>query len=99
MSARFFKIFVVVLLAHVLLWSLVWVGFSAPYPRLPASFTYEGYLPQEDTDSTPQESGPQDKAANQFVFDHLGVFYFNHWIALRDPSKPKGFNGHVLGQR
>ncbi len=49
MSARFFKIFSGVFLAHLVVLNVVWVGFSAPFPRPPATFTYEGALPAEDT--------------------------------------------------
>jgi len=92
MSARFFKIFSGVFLAHLVCLSVVWVGFSAPFPRPPATFTYEGALPAEDTGSgtegdpfDSQGTGPLTSAP--FALDHFEASYFNHWIELRGPSK------------
>ena len=88
MSARFFKIFSGVFLVHLVVLSVVWVGFSAPFPRPPAKFTYEGALPAEDAVSGTMEVWPKGKTSDQFVLDHFEASYFNHWIELRDPSKP-----------
>jgi len=82
MSARFFKIFSGVFLVHLGVLSVVWVGFSAPFPRPPATFIYEGALPAGDTGSG-TEGDPLG-----FVLDHFEASYFNHWIMLRGPSKP-----------
>jgi hypothetical protein len=67
------------------------VGFSAPYPRPPVIFTYEGALPAEDTGSTAEEVWQKGKASDQFAFDHFEASYFNHWIKLRDPSKTSAY--------
>jgi hypothetical protein len=87
MSARFFKIFLAVCLVHLVSLSAIWVGFSAPNPRPPVTFTYEGGIPAEDTGSRAEDVWPQNKTTDQFVLDHFEASYFNHWIALRDPSK------------
>ena len=86
MSARFFKIFSGVFLAHLIALSVVWVGFSAPFPRPPATFTYEGALPAEVTGSA-EEVWQKGKTPDQFVLDHFEASYFNHWIELRGPTK------------
>ena len=92
MSARFFKIFSGVFLAHLVVLSLVWVGFSAPGPRPPATFIYEGALPLEDTAGSPTEMYPF-RGQGLYRPIHLlsitaGASFFNHWIMLREPSKP-----------
>ena len=92
MSARFFKIFSGVFLSHLIVLSVVWVGFSAPVPRPPATFTYEGALPAEETGSEAGDVWQKDKTSDQFVFDHFEASYFNHWITLRDPSKPSTYD-------
>ncbi|MBF0571603.1 MAG: hypothetical protein HQL12_06985 [Candidatus Omnitrophica bacterium] len=88
MSARFCKIFLGVFLVHLVVIRLVWVGFSAPGPRLPARFTYEGELPAEYTGSQAEDVWQKDRTLDQFAVDHLDASDFNHWIGLRDPSKP-----------
>lgn len=89
MSARFFKIFSYVLLAHLVVLSVVWVGFSVPFPRPPAIFTYEGALPAEDTGMGAQEDiWPKAKTSAPLALDHLEASSINHWIMLREPSKP-----------
>jgi len=87
MSARFFKIFSGVFLAHLVVLSVVWVGFSVPFPRPTATFIYEGALPAEDTGMRPEDVWQKGKTSVPFVFDHFEASYFNHWITLRDPSK------------
>ena len=87
MSVRFFKIFSGVFLAHLVVLSVIWVGFSVPFPRPPATFTYEGALPAEDPGSRPEDAWPKSKTSDQFVFDHLEATYFKHWTELRGPSK------------
>jgi len=92
MSARFFKIFLGVLFAHLVVLNVVWVGFSAPFPRPPATFTYEGALPAEDTAGRAEDAWPQSKTSGQFALDHFEASYFNHWITLRDPSKSSTYD-------
>jgi len=92
MSARFFKIFSGVFVAHLGVLSVVWVGFSAPFPRPPATFTYEGALPAEDTGGGTEgdpfgSKGTGPLTPNQFSLDHFEASYFNHWIELRNPDK------------
>jgi len=67
--------------------SVVWVGFSAPSPRPPATFTYQGALPAGDGDSTSENVWQKDKASDQISFEHLEASSLNHWIELRKPSK------------
>jgi hypothetical protein len=85
---NFIKIFVGVLLAHLIVLNVVWVGFSAPLPRPPATFIYEGALGVQETGSGQEEVWQKGNAFGQFVFDHPEASYFNHWIEIRDPSKP-----------
>ena len=92
MSARFFKIFSSVFLAHLFVLSVVWVGFSAPLPRPPATFTYEGALPAQSAGSGAEGAWQKGKISDQFTLDHLGASYLNHWIRLRDPSKSTGYD-------
>ena len=91
MSARFFKIFSGVFLAHLVVLSVVWVGFSAPLPRPPATFTYEGALPEDIGSGTQPDpfgsKGTGPLTSDQFVLDRFEASYFNHWIELRGPSK------------
>jgi len=87
MSARFFKIFSGIFLAHCVVLSVVWVGFSAPFPRPPATFTYEGVLPAEDSGSGAEDVWQKSKTSDQFALDHFTASNFNHWITLRGPSK------------
>ena len=89
MSARFSKIFLCVFLAHLVMLSVVWVGFSVPNPRPPATFIYEGALAAGgDTGSTAEEVWQKSKTSDQFTFDHFEASYFNHWIQIRGLSKP-----------
>jgi len=87
MSARFYKIFAAVLVLHLGLISVVWVGFPAPLPRPPARFTYEGALPADEAapaDSEQQQALPQE--FNQFTpgaEDALSA----RWIKLRGLTK------------
>jgi len=92
MSARFFKIFSVVVIAHLIVLNAVWVGFSAPLPRPPAVFTYEGALPAEDTASSAEDVFQADKTPVQFDLDHFEAADLNHWVALRDPSKTTAYD-------
>jgi hypothetical protein len=87
MSVRFFKILLGVFLAHLVVLGVVWVGFSAPFPRPPATFTYEGALPAEGTGSGAEDVWQKGKTSDQFTLDHFEASYFNHWIELRGPSK------------
>ena len=87
MSARFFKIFTGVFLAHLVVLNVVWVGFSAPGPRPPATFTYEGALPPQDTSGRAEDIWQKAKTSDQFAFDHLEASYFNHWIDIRGLNK------------
>jgi len=88
MSARFFKIFSIVLLAHMVIFSVLWVGFPVPPARVAAAFIYEGahsgspesVNPVSDVGQNPKTSGP-------LYFDRFEASYFNHWIELRDISK------------
>jgi len=91
MSVRFFKIFSGVFLAHLVVTSLVWVGFSAPFPRPPATFVYEGALSAEDAGGA-GEVWQKDKTPDQFTGDRLEAPYFNHWIRLREPSKSSTYD-------
>jgi len=92
MSARSFKIFAGVFLAHLVVLNVVWVGFSAPLPRPPAIFTYEGALPAQDAGSGTEDAWRKGKTSDQFVFDHSGTSNFNHWIEIRDPSKSANYD-------
>jgi hypothetical protein len=88
MLARFFKIFSGVFLAHLVVLNIVWVGFSAPFPRPPATFIYEGALPaDEDTGGAQKDVWQKSEMSGHFALDHFEASYFNHWITLRDPSK------------
>jgi len=86
MSARFFKILTFVVLVHLLGLSMVWVGFSAPMPRAPATFVYEGALPARDNSQAPEDAW-QRGSPDQFVIDRKENPKTNHWIELRGPSR------------
>ena len=93
MSARSFKIFIAVCVVHLALLNIVWVGFSAPYPRPPATFTYEGALPAEDTGGRVEEDAwRQNKTNDQFVLGRFEASHFNHWIMLRDSSRSSTYD-------
>lgn len=84
MSARSFKIYALVATAHILVFSLVWIGFTAPNPRPAVIYTYEGALPLEEmaTGETWQK-----RNSEKLVFDHLEKNY-DPWVQSREPSKP-----------
>ncbi len=65
---------------------MVWVGFSAPAPRLPATFTYEGALAALDSGAS-KETWPVPQGLTKPVADGLGQAYVNHWVEIRGPSK------------
>ena len=88
MSAQFFKIFLGVLAVHLTVLSIIWIGFSAPFPRPPARFTYEGARPAEDAGAGQEDVWPTDRSSDQFTVDHMGTARFNQWIELRVPTKP-----------
>ena len=88
MSARFFKIFSGVFVAHLVLLSVVWVGFPVPGPRIAAAFIYDGALPaSQDSGNAAPDVGQKPRKTDQVPFDRFEASYFNHWIELRDPSK------------
>ena len=88
MSARFFKIFSGVFLAHLVVLSVVWVGFSAPFPRPPATFTYEGALPAGDTASRAGDVWQKGKTSDPFALDRFEASYFNQ-VIRHSEAKPK----------
>lgn len=68
---------------------MVWVGFSAPAQRPPATFIYEGALPLEGAGpSRAEDVWQKGKTQDQFAIDHPSASYFNHWVELRGPQKP-----------
>lgn len=88
MSARFFKIFLIVFLAHMVILSVLWVGFPVPPARDVAAFIYEGALPaSQDSVNPVSDVGHNPKTSGPVYFDRFEAAYFNHWIELRDPSK------------
>ena len=94
MLVRFFKILVGVFVAHLIVLSVVWVGFSTPLPRAPATFTFEGALPAEDLRGGADDVWQKAKSSDRFVLDHPLTIYSNQWVGLRDPSKSKTY-GHL----
>jgi hypothetical protein len=92
MSAQFFKIFAGVLAAHLAGLSIIWVGFSAPAPRPPAVFMYQGELPLESAGSPAGELAQKGKMPDQFVLDHQDASYSNQWTRLREPSKTSTYD-------
>lgn len=80
-STNLAQIFSCVFIFHLIVLSLVWVGFSAPNPRLPATFIYAGAMPAEDTGSGTEMS------ADQFTIDHVKSPDLNQWTKLRELSK------------
>ncbi|MBF0511243.1 MAG: hypothetical protein HQL13_02835 [Candidatus Omnitrophica bacterium] len=88
MSARFFKILSIVVMAHAVLLGMVWIGFTAPGPRPPAAFIYEGPLPLVD-DKKPQEvsGGYKEGVQIPFFLDRGESSDLNHWVKLREASK------------
>jgi hypothetical protein len=79
MSARSFKIFLAVLGAHIIILSVVWVGFPVPSARIASAFIYEGALPES------QEG--RHAVSGAVSFDHFEASNFNRWIELRNPIK------------
>ena len=80
------------LLAHLVFLNLIWVGFSAPYPRPPATFTYQGALPAQDTLSPNGEIWQLDKKIDRLLPSHFEASNLNHWVKLREPSKVKTYD-------
>lgn len=85
MSVRFFKIFAGVLMAHIILLSLIWVGFTVPLPRPPAEFTYEGTFSAQEATGV-EDIWAKSKTSDQFILDHAQVS--DDWTALREPIRP-----------
>jgi len=89
MSARSFKIYFGVFLAHIIILSVVWVGFPVPSARIASAFIYEGALPasQEDAQAL-SDVGQRGRSGMPAVsFDRFEASDFNRWIELRNPIK------------
>ncbi len=95
MSARFFRVFLSVVLVHLVVLSIVWVGFSAPAPRPPATFIYEGALPAGDNGNPSGDEWQKDRTIGQFAVDHPGAPNVNHWIKIRDLEKGTSLDDHL----
>jgi len=89
MSARFYKILVTVFLAHLFVLNLIWVGFSAPFPKPPANFIFEGALASQDTFSVQEDVWQKGSAPDLLAVDHHESSYLDNWHTLREPTKPK----------
>jgi hypothetical protein len=78
------KIFLGVLLAHVVVFSLIWIGFSAPGPRPPVQFTYGGSSLPEGEDNKNGLWQPTDK----LILRYPEGVSSNYWAKFRASSKP-----------
>ena len=88
MSARFFKIFVIVFLFHILGFSLLWIGFPVPHQRPGAIFFYEGPLPVSGEGAHAASAAWEKQKSAPMDIDYFQPAGFNHWIELRGLSKP-----------
>jgi hypothetical protein len=89
MSARFLKIFSGVLLSQLVIISLIWVGFSVPLPRSPATFTWGGTVSADDNGiGVPEAVWQKGQTPDVFGVDHQKASGFDRWIRLREPLKP-----------
>jgi len=91
MSVRFYKILCIVFLAHLVALNFIWVGFSAPGPRPPARFTYEGALPLENGATEDAWHGNTTK----LILDQPETAYSNQWATMRELLKPINNLNHL----
>jgi len=66
---------------------VVWVGFSAPFPRPPATFTYQGAFSAQNIPSGTMDEWQEDKGSDHFTYDHPDTSFLDHWARIRGPSK------------
>lgn len=81
---------VVSMFVHVLVLSLIWVGFSIPAPQVGSLFFYLG----EEMTSLPLglENGvkvDQGKVVDSLVVDEPSSAFFKPWIKMRELNKPR----------
>ena len=89
MSVRFFRILLCVLCAHVVIFSVVWIGFPTPGLRPHAIFTYEGALPAEENNNGSEDLLQQGRMFDKIIVDHLNkVSDPDRWVEIRNPTKP-----------
>ncbi len=84
------RYFIISILAHILVVSFVWVGFSVPIGRGRNSFTYLGKSialiqgPQEVRVSSQQVNGSEG-----MVFEQSSAAFFTPWLKMRQVDKPR----------
>jgi|GEM_PF-2753897 len=73
------------MIAHVLVLTFVWVGFSVPNPREFIGFYYTGSsLPAQEVHAP----AATDRAVARAVADPYPGAYFVGWIGMRDIDQP-----------
>jgi hypothetical protein len=79
--------FLISVLIHVALLSLVWVGFPVPLQRNHVEFFYSGsFMPAEEAPNHPQSPSVRQKPIS---IKSLEGGAFAPWINARDLNKPK----------
>lgn len=87
MSARLIKILVAVCLLHVIILSVLWVGFPVPLPKPQVDFVYVGGSVEEGSNRSAAQSPAS--VAQGFDFDHFDAPTFAPWMNLRMVDKPR----------
>ena len=72
-------------IAHILVLTFVWVGFSVPNPRESVGFYYTG--PSWPTQEV-RAPAAEDKALERAVADPYPGAYFVGWLGMRDIDQP-----------
>ena len=88
MSVRLIKISALVLISHVILFSVVLIGFPIPAPKLGAEFIYAGQLVADEAADAEALDGSA-PALQWIEFDHFDAPTFKPWVKLRGLNKPK----------
>ena len=82
------KFFLIAAVIHVLVISVVWVGFSVPLPRNEVMFFYNGSLASGG--EIGQESrGPKEGDHQKILWKTREAAFFAPWLQMRDLDKPR----------
>ncbi len=85
MSARLIKVSLAVVLFHIVLLSVCWIGFPVPKPKAQVDFIYVGGSVDEDGGAVSAQM-PNSK---KFDFDRFDATAFGPWMKLRTIDKPR----------
>lgn len=87
MSARLIKIGLIIGFVHVVVLSLVWIGFPVPLSKPGADFVYVGALVSQGNGKV--TASTKGMGMKQVEFDQFDAPTYGPWLKLRAVSKPK----------